>query len=156
MLASQSAHGTGRLMAWFVAAAFVPTASLGLLGWRMAAQDRDLERDRHRIARERAVELAATTFQRIVAELDAQLAPLDVSAVPASFPNGVAAVLLDNGRLVAHAGDADGGGDELIRTHLVKRDLRHGRGLPRCHPVGGALRSVARPGTGGRRLHGTT
>jgi signal transduction histidine kinase len=95
-----------RVIAWFVAASLLPSAGLALLAWRMAGQDRDLERDRRRVERERAVELAASRLQQIVAELDAGLAQLAAGASRTVLPDGVAAIVLRDGRLVARSGDA--------------------------------------------------
>jgi signal transduction histidine kinase len=95
-----------RLVAWFLVAALVPTVGLALLGWRMSAQDRELERDRRRVERERAVELAASRLQQIVAELDAQLVQVASGNAPSALADGVAAVVIARGGLVAHLGDA--------------------------------------------------
>ena len=70
MFQLRGTHSTRRLVAWFTITTILPAVALGWAGWRMAIEDRTLQHERAREARDQAAELAATALQRTVAELN--------------------------------------------------------------------------------------
>lgn len=95
-----------RLVVWFTATTLIPALALGWLGWRMADQDRALQRQHRQEAREQAVELAATALQRSVAELEERLATASAgSPVPSTaFHDGAALVVFGPGGVLDRGG----------------------------------------------------
>ena len=71
-----------RLLMWFALTAILPAAALAWFGWSLAKQDRALDADRRRGARDRAAELAASRLQDTLLELETQATALNKSAPP--------------------------------------------------------------------------
>lgn len=95
-----------RLLVWFTATTLIPAVTLGWLGWRMADEDRALQRQRRQETRDQAVELAVSALQRSVAELEERLATESAGASVRSsaFPDGAALVVFGPGGLLDRAG----------------------------------------------------
>ena len=83
-----------RLLVWFVATTIVPAVGLGVLGWRMAGQDRALARQAAQARRDQAAELAAEALQRALAELEGELATAGAAPTPSLAPGKDEAALL--------------------------------------------------------------
>jgi signal transduction histidine kinase len=97
-----------RLIVWFVAATIVPAAGLSALGWRMVVQDRALAREAAQARRNQAAEFAAEALQRVIAELERELAAAGAASNsgPGSGKDDAAVLLFDAEGLQARAGAA--------------------------------------------------
>jgi signal transduction histidine kinase len=106
MLHLNGTQSTHRLIAWFSITTILPAVALVWVGWRMAGQDRTLQRQRTQEERDQAAELAATALQRTVAELEERLAAASGhgQATPVRIDDGAALVVFGADGVEARGG----------------------------------------------------
>ncbi|HEV2486972.1 MAG TPA: hypothetical protein VGT08_15700 [Terracidiphilus sp.] len=97
-MAKNQAQDPRRLLVLFLIATLAPAACLAWLGWRMVEQDRILEGQRIEERRNQAADLAAASFQRILAEAEETLTTFSSTRLSPGSGLGYGAALVALGR----------------------------------------------------------
>ena len=102
---SSAQRSTRRLFVSFLLTTLVPAGALVWLGWVLVEQDRREQGETRAVARDQAADLAVTSLQRTLAELEEQLSSLGVGLAGADRVSArVAVATFGRDGLVARAG----------------------------------------------------